>query len=299
MRTLVPQIATAVLALALSWTVRARAAETPEPTDLLRRLSEEYYDLGRAGLARASCFVESREILDQLDDTAKALLKKPDFEAVLVPGKPVAVKVRDLPANYGPEAREGVTAYCLAATLVLNVVFGALNAVPDLLDPERVTATHEVALAGRPGERRLLLTPKGTADADGRRGPLRPRRDARREGAEGDPPAGRITLSLDKHDRIRALHRQTADGTQETKVTCETAGTQWLVTGLDIADYDEQERLVQRQIVTIDYTLQDGLRLPARISSKAVDKEGHLLRRRNEANPVTIRFTQYRVERRE
>jgi hypothetical protein len=267
----------------------------PDPRDLLRGLSEQYYDLGRSGLARASCYVESKEILDQLDDTAKALLRKPDFEAVLVPGKPVVVKVRDLPANYGAEVREGVAAYCLGATLVLNVVFGALNAIPDLLDPERVGANYDIRLNGRPGEWRILLTSTALVDDDGKR--VSPRQ--RREGAAETQPKERIAIALDRNDRIRAIRKTTATGTQEIGVSSEEMGKQWLITSLDIADYDEQERLVQRQIVAISYTRQKGLQLPARISSKAVDKEGRPLRRRNEPNPVTIRFSQYRVELRE
>jgi len=299
MGSLIQPFTRSLLVLGLCCMPWVRAAEEPAPSDLLRRLSEQYYDLDRAGLSRASCFVESREILDQLDDTAKALLRKPDFEAILVPGKPVTVKVRDLPANYGPEARKGVAAYCLGATLVLDVVFGALDAIPDLLAPERVTAIYDVELAGRPGEWRIVLTSKATGDADGKRVPLRQRREARREGTEGDQPKERVTLTLDKNDRVQSIRKQTGKGVQETKVTCETAGSQWLISGLDIADYDEQERLFQRQVVAISYSRQNGIYLPTRVSSKAVDKEGHLLHRRDEADPVTIRFTQYRVERRE
>jgi hypothetical protein len=271
------------------------AAAQPDPRDLLRRLSGQYYDVGQAGLARASCFVESREILDQLDDTAKTLLKRPDFEAVLVPGKPVVVKVQDLPPEYGAEARKGGAAYCLGAALVLNAVFGALNTVPDLLDPQRVAERYDIQLDGSPGAWRIVLTSTALVDEDGKAVPF----GQQRVGLAKTQPRERLMIALDRNDRVRSIRKATATGTQEIGVSSDEVEKHWLITGLDIANYDEQERLVQRQIVSISYTRHKGLHLPSRISSKAVDRDGRVLRRRDEPNPVTIRFSRYRIELRE
>ncbi len=275
---------------------RSARAGAPAPERVLRQLSEQYYDVVDAGLARASCYVESREILREFDDRARKILSKPDYEAVIVPGKPVIVKARDIPQQYWKEARAGVAAYSLAATLVLNAMFGALNAVPELLDPDELAGKYDIQLGGKPGARRIELVAKAMVTEDGKR-VLPWQRKGEHSGLR---PKEHIVIALDKKDRLHTITKTTVAGSEETVVELEeTRDGRWLVAGLDISKRDDRERLVERRQFTISYTEQKGVLLPSKVRSKAVDKEGKTIRRRDEPNPVSIRFSRYRVELRE
>ncbi len=268
-----------------------RGAEVT-PHDLLAKLSSQYYDLGRAGLARASCYVESKEILAQFDKTARAILQQPDYEAVIVPGKAVTVKARELPAAYGRDARAGVGVFCLGAQVVLNLVFKTLADIPDLLDPERVTQDYDVSLEGTAGAWRLVLDSKATVDRKGRR--ILPRE---RPDADADVrPREHIVLALDRDDRLRTITRATAEQTEKTEVALQEADGRWLIKSLDVGAYDQEGRLIERRVLELRHVAQKGIFLPSRLSSKVVDAKGRTVHRRDEANPVTIRFSQYRVE---
>jgi hypothetical protein len=269
-----------------------RSAETT-PRDLLAKLSSQYYDLAQAGLARASCYVESREILAQLDQTARTLLKGPNYEATIVPGKPVTVKVRDLPENYGRDARAGVSVFCLGAQVVLDAVFKTLTGIPELLDPERVYKNYDVSLAGTPGAWQVVLDSKALVDHTGRRLLLRERREDRASDAR---PAEHIVLTLDRDGRLHAVTRVTAEQTEKTEVTLQQVDDRWLVKALDTRTCDPQDRLIERRILSLTYSANQGIYLPTRLSSRVVDADGRTVHRRNEANPVTIRLSQYRVE---
>ena len=55
-------VAACALAVALAAGLLPCRGADVTPRDLLAKLSSQYYDLGHAGLARASCFVESNEV---------------------------------------------------------------------------------------------------------------------------------------------------------------------------------------------------------------------------------------------
>lgn len=260
-----------------------------EAEQLLRQLAASYYDVGEAGLARAACLVQSRDILDQFDDTAKRVLGGAKYEAVFVPGKPVAVHALDVPKEYGMDARTAVTAYSVAAGVVLNAIQGFLQAVPNALDPEKVLARASITVRreGTNGEnRRLVIQSLELLPAGKNRKP-------------GVPEHETTEILLDRKGTLLSVRRITAKGAELIGVTTETWDGKWAIRSLDIAKYDDQERLFERTIISIQYLAVKGLHLPAKITSKSVNKDGEVRRRRGEANPVAIQFSRYQVDARE
>lgn len=278
-----------VLAQAPGAREAAPADPAAEAEKLLRQLAANYYDLGEAGLARAACLVQSRDILEQFDDTARRVLSGAKYEAIFVPGKPVAVHALDVPKDYGMDARNAVTAYSVAAGLVLNGIQGFLQAVPTALDPNRlfVRATIAVKREGGNGENRRLIIQSLE------------RLPAARNRKPGAPENETTEIVLDRKGNILSLKRITAKGSEVIGVTTESWDGKWAIRSLDIAKYDEQDRLFERTIIAIQYVRVKGLLLPAKVSSKAVNKDGELLRRRSEPNPVAIQFSRYKVDARE
>ncbi|MBI3987026.1 MAG: hypothetical protein HY343_08910 [Lentisphaerae bacterium] len=271
----------------------ASAAASDDPRSLLRALSEDYYDLERAGLARSSCLFQSHEILDSFDKTVRTILGRTHFEAIVVPGKPVTVRAQDIPPEYGADARGGIAAYALLAQGVLNAIFGALNAVPSVLDPDKLERNATVSLrttAGNAPQRQLVIESRDRVGLDGK--PVG--RDA---GAGAARSRVSVELTLNRDGRIQTINKTTPQGREQTAVVSDKIDRKyWILKSLDIAKYDTLDRLVERSQITLTYTVQKGLQLPSKITFRVLDKEGHLVHRRGEPNPVSIQFTGYSVE---
>jgi len=263
---------------------------------LLRNLSDSYYDLADAGLARASCYVQSREILAEMDATAKRVISGAKYQAVFVPGKPIVVKPHDVPKNFGIDARNGITIYAVGATAVLNMVFGFVGMVPKVLDPEAIEQHGTIALRPAGTGYDIVITSKAQVGPGGK--PVLPW--TRKNFTEDQlKPKEIVVVSVDRNGRLLKVKKTTAKGHELVRIKTAALDKKWGIAQLDVAKYDLQDRLIERRMATIAYSRHKGLHLPSKVTMKAVNSKGKLVRRRGEPNPVSIRFSQYRVEKRE
>lgn len=249
-----------------------------DPEEVLQTIHDSYYDLGKAGLRRAACYIECKDVLDKFDAGARRVLRRVKYEAIIEPGKSVQVKPRDVPPHFGAEARAGIDMYALGMQKALNDIGNGIDTVARICDPKKLKWLGELKLVEENGQRLIVL-------------------DKRNRKKKDEPAIG--VIKLDKNDLPEEFRIRKGETWEITKFKTKLRDDMWMITEVDIAKYDAHDRLIERSIIEIDYDREKGIYLPEEMTISQVDKKGKPLDLRNEANPITAKFTNYEVEKRE
>ena len=161
----------------------------------------------------------------------------------------------------------------------------------DVLDPDKIQKAFDVRLAEEKKSTRLILERKKNEP----RRPLdRLREKLKRPTAEREYDL--ITLTLNADMLLEKIELSGWEGSREIRVSNQKYKKQWALKQVDMTTTDDEKRFDERLAITIDYVDPQGILLPSKYSFHNLEKDGKLLVRRNEANPVTVQFKNYQVE---
>lgn len=302
-----------------------------EADQLLLKISKSYYSVEDSGLRHASCYVKSQNIIDSLGNAMSKALRTSQLEAVFEPGKRITVKAVRKPTGIAPEMHFAIETYVRKQEAVLNDVQKRLALLPMLIGHERLTKKFNLNMEEDGKNRLIVLTAKDTVEAgDGqeeineKERSLREQRAAewtkrrakrREEAAEREPQprvenndavsqklpidvakAKKIVITVSANDQLTQIDVAYPETRDVLKIDVQVKDDKWLIRKLDIASYDKQNRLDERDVTEIKYTTKKGLLLMSKIVLKLADKKGKPIQRRDQVNPVEIDFSKYEVD---
>jgi len=259
-----------------------KASALPKADAILTKIRDSRYDLAAAGLIRAAAYIRAPEIQATLDPAVRSILRRTRLEAIFVPHKPVEVKTRKTPSELTAEGRIGVEIYRSLIEAGLRHVTGGLDFAYNIIDPEKMLVAFDAVVdSGDDGTVEIMLQKKKT----------RPIKDE-------DNPAAReyITIIVGKDGLLQRVVSVEKGVRTEIGIGNYKHKDRWLFKSVDIAKSDAEGRFLERAVIEIDYLTVKGIALPSKISYRALDKDGKPLQRRNEANPVSVEFSDYEVE---
>jgi hypothetical protein len=298
-------------------------AEEEAKTTLIN-LAESCYNHESAGLNRASCMIESSDIANALDAGSKRLVNSMDFEAIFTADHKVEVKAKNIPNRLGPEGVMGAKMFTVKVEVWLNKMLKYLDDLPKTIHPEQGLKNYEIQWEeGREGRViKLFKNAESKKDQhprheDRMQGPMakkmqelmkeRNMRDQRREEMmtnlkkdsiipEVELDGVNMEIHLSSSGQLEEFISPSGSDLQKIRIKTKKIGKQWLIEDLDVALFDDQNRLKERNLIRYNYTQRSGVYLPLNITMKALDAKGKLLDRRDDPNPLTINFSKHLVE---
>jgi hypothetical protein len=262
------------------------------PAEILAQTAETYYDPAVHGLKRAAAYVTCPEIVDLFDNTVKNIIRNTKFEAIIEPGEGIKVKTRDIPAQYGPEARKTIHLYQEGLERQLTTVYQTLNLVQKLLLFKEDQPGLEINAEPDKKLTKLTITTKKPITKKRPFG-----RNPKKPAPANEEPVAEITiLWITKDYMIDKAEITNGQGKSVITVKHQRYKKCWALKELAIAKYDKDDCFEERIVSQITYAYPQNIMLPSIITSQLLDKKWGLIERRNEANPVSFNFADYEVE---
>jgi len=301
------------------------SAETP-PQEVLKDIYESYYDYDEVGLNRVSCLVKSPEIFEKFDSKAKKNLSKIKIEAVMVPGKTIDIRPHETVnlKRGGPEMMAAQT-FSSKTERWLTQIFDHLESVPEYINPENLSQYKFSWVEGEEGKI-MKLTMEEAEQNNVKDQPLK--KEKEKERLKGAPqkgkaknkgknkkvvnvknnpmpfqqkkanqgPKGNMEIQLTSSGYLHKIIFEKGEESEDIRIKTKKSGKKWLIEDFDVAKFDDQKRLIERNLIRYNYITRSGVVVPQKVTLKALDSKGRLVDRREEANPVTIIFSGHQVE---
>ena len=268
--------------------------ELLSPVEILTKTVESYYDLEDHGLKRAVCFVKSPEFIKSLDAGMRRIVEPVKYEAIIEPGEDIKVKARQIPPNYGLDARDSIEEYEKQLARQLTQINYLINSPIELIkfilkDPSFNLTTEADGKLTKITVARKEMPPQRRS----RRG-ARQERSGPAESVKALPENMVIWVTKDCIvDKMELVDKQ---GKSILDIKSHRYQKYWTIKQLDIVKYDEEGRLDERTYLDIAHGYPQTMMLPTCIKLSLLDEAGHLIERRNEVNPVSVNFSDYEVE---
>lgn len=105
-----------------------------------------------------------------------------------------------------------------------------------------------------------------------------------------------LEVHLDRSGKISMLLIEKDDQRQEVRVKTKSLGKRWVLEHLDSATFDDQDRLIERNLIRYNYTSKSGIPVVRKITLNSVDAKGKLIDRRDDPNPVSVELSSHMVD---
>ncbi|MEK7448443.1 MAG: hypothetical protein AAB019_03055 [Planctomycetota bacterium] len=294
--------------LTVSWGEEKKEEPADDPITILKEVAESWYDLDEQGLNRYTSLVTCSDVAKTLETRGRVIIEQAKYEMVYEPGKPLKVRVIDIPNYFGSEARDDANTYARLMEGELVKFFKSVNPINDLLEllgKVEQSNRFEVTMEKDKSLDKIILKEKKTAPPKG--GPLKRRlgrnRDENKDEAEekndqdaGSDEEGSIYIWVNKDKIIEKAEVVNQDGKIVMVVKAAKYKKLWNLSSLEVTKYDRKGDFDERARINLLYTYVQNMMLPASLTLSRHDKEGKLLERRGEVNPLIVKFSKHEVE---
>lgn len=271
---------------------QAKEEPAPAPDELLKHTIQTYYNPSDHGLKRAACYVTCPEIIKLLDSGLRNLIQSTDFEAIIKPGQAVDVKARNIPGHYGHEARKAIAKHQEKLERQLKIIFNSFDVVKRIFSVSKNLSNFELTTESEKRLTKITVKPKQAKSR--RRNPKKPLK--KRLSKNNQTGFDQLIIWITKDYIIDKIEITGPQGESVVKVKSSKYRKCWTARQVDITKYDRDECFDQRTLIKINYTYPQNIMMPSSIIFTLLDKKGIPLERRNEANPVSVKFADYQVE---
>jgi len=289
----------------------------------LDKCADTFYTQEKAKVTRISCFVQAPEIFKSQEYRSRYILEKVDYEMIWEQDKSLTVKPRDIPAYFGWEAKSEAELYAKAMAAQLQEFFkftDPVNEVIKQVNTLQKTERYEITSTPNGKLQKIELTIKDSEKA--RRRHRKTDRSNEEDSPKEEKLPDNITVWINADNQMARLEIL---GYKEKIVGVLTPvkyNKMWNVSQMDITTYkvtrpekparsddrsggeDSNETLPppsfsfkDRTKVAFTYVHPiEKVMVISNLQIMRLDKDGKMLVRRNEPNPVNVVFTKHEVE---